>query len=174
MDLIDNGHTIQVTNDVPRSLDLDGEHFELVQYHFHAPSEHTIDGKHAPLEVHFVHKSNAGNLAVIGVLTEEGEHDPLWDPILAALPDGPGDERHLEGLELDIEELQPLPLRYFRYEGSLTTPPCTEGVHWIVMAEPRHVSPEQIQAITSHLLENNRPTQPLGNREISLIDATNP
>jgi carbonic anhydrase len=130
MDLVDDGHTIQVTNDVPVALDMGGVHYELAQFHFHAPSEHTIDGEHAPLEVHLVHKSADGRLAVIGVLIEEGEYDSLWDPIIGNLPDGPGDERRFEDLSLDTNELRPLPKRYYRYQGSLTTPPCSERVQW--------------------------------------------
>jgi carbonic anhydrase len=169
MDLVDNGHTIQITTDVPMALDLESTRYELVQFHFHAPSEHTIDGEHAPLEVHFVHKSTAGELAVIGILVEEGEHDVLWEPVIGALPDGPGDARHLENLELDMSELRPLPRRYFRYLGSLTTPPCSEGVQWIVMAEKRQISPEQMGAMVAHLHDNNRPVQPLGDRELLLV-----
>ena len=169
MDIVDNGHTIQVTTDAPVSLGLDGVHYELVQFHFHAPSEHTIDGNYSPLEVHLVHESAAGGLAVIGVLVEDGEHDPIWEPIMGALPDGPDDPRHLEGLDLDMSELRPLPKRYYRYRGSLTTPPCSEGVEWIVMAEPRQISPEQMAEITSHLHDNNRPMQPLGERELLLV-----
>jgi len=169
MDLLDNGHTIQVTNDLPMALDLDDEHYELVQYHFHAPSEHTIDGEHASLEVHFVHKSASRKLAVLGVLVEEGAHDPLWDSVIGALPSEPGDSRHLEELQLDAKEFQPLPERYYRYRGSLTTPPCSEGVEWIVMAERRQVSPAQMKALVSHLRRNNRPVQPLGDRELRLI-----
>lgn len=169
LDLINNGHTIQVTNDVPMALDLRDEHFELVQFHFHAPSEHTFDGKHAPLEIHFVHKSAGGRLAVLGALIEEGEHEPLLDPILDALPARPGDSRHLEGLDLDMSQLRPLPQKYFAYEGSLTTPPCSEGVLWIVMGEMREFSPDQMAALTSHLHDNNRPVQPLGDRQLSLV-----
>lgn len=169
MDLVDNGHTIQVTTDVPMALDLGDTRYELVQFHFHAPSEHTIDGEHAPLEVHFVHTSASGELAVIGVLIEEGEHDALAEPIIAALPDGPGDERRVENLDLDMNDLRPLPKRYYRYRGSLTTPPCSEGVEWIVMAEKRQISSEQMATIVSHLHDNNRPVQPLGARTISLV-----
>ena len=169
MDLIDNGHTIQVTNDVPMALDLGGEHYELVQFHFHSPSEHTFDGKHAPLEVHYVHRSTGGQLAVLGARIEEGEHEPLLDPILAALPERPGDSRHLEGLDLDMSQLRPLPQEYFVYEGSLTTPPCSEGVLWIVMGELRQISPDQMAALTPLLHENNRPVQPLGDRQLSLV-----
>ncbi len=169
MDIVDNGHTIQVTNNVPMSLAINGELYELVQYHFHAPSEHTIDGKHAPLEAHFVHKSAAGELAVLGVLVEEGAYDALWEPVLSQLPDGPGDARHIEGLDLDMNELRPLPRHYYRYQGSLTTPPCSEGVQWIVMAEKRQISPKQMAMIISHLHGNNRPVQPLGNRTLGLV-----
>jgi len=169
MDLVDNGHTIQITNDVPMALDMDGVHYEMVQFHFHSPSEHTIDGDHAPLEAHMVHKSAEGELAVIGVLVEAGEHDSLWDPIIASLPDGPGDSRHVEDLDLDMNELRPLPRHYFRYRGSLTTPPCSEGVEWIVMAEKRQISPDQMAAMVSHLHDNNRPVQPLNDRQIGLV-----
>lgn len=75
------------------ALDLDGEHYELVQYHFHAPSEHMIDGERAPLELHFVHKSATGTLAVLGVLVEVGDHNPIFDFVIDALPSGPGEER---------------------------------------------------------------------------------
>jgi carbonic anhydrase len=169
MDLVDNGHTIQVTTDVPMSLDVGGVHYELIQFHFHAPSEHTINGEYAALEIHFVHKSETGVLAVVGVLVEEGEHDPSWDPILNALPSEPGDARHIEGLDLDLGEFMPTQERYYRYVGSLTTPPCTEGVEWVVMADKERISPEQIAALASHLHDNNRPVQPLGDRQIGSV-----
>jgi len=169
MDIVDNGHTIQVTNDAPMTIELGGNVYELVQYHFHAPSEHTIDGEHAPLEAHFVHKSAVGELAVFGVLIEEGEHNVILEPVIAALPQGSGDSRHVEGLELDMNELSPLPQRYFRYEGSLTTPPCSEAVQWLVMADKRQISAEQMAALVSHLHRNNRPVQPVGDRMIGLV-----
>ena len=169
MDLVDNGHTIQITIDVPVSTELGGVRYELVQFHFHAPSEHTIDGEHAPLEAHFVHKSAAGELAVIGLLVEEGTHDSIWDPIIEALPAAAGDTRHVEDLDLDMSELRPLPTRYYRYAGSLTTPPCSEGVQWVVMAEKRQISIEQMAALVSHLHHNNRPVQPLGSRKIGKV-----
>ena len=169
MDLVDNGHTIQVTNDTPMTIELGETHYELVQYHFHAPSEHTIDGEHAPLEIHFVHKSAAGGLAVLGMLVEEGEHNVILEPVIAALPDGPDDARHIEGLELDMNELRPMPQRYYRYNGSLTTPPCSEEVRWLIMVDKRQVSAEQMKAIVSRLHHNNRPVQPLGERAIGLV-----
>ncbi|MGB6002088.1 MAG: carbonic anhydrase family protein, partial [Thermoanaerobaculia bacterium] len=89
--------------------------------------------------------------------------------ILAALPDKPGDSRHLEDLDLEMSQLRPLPEEYFVYEGSLTTPPCSEGVLWIVLAEMREISPDQMAALTSHLHDNNRPVQPLGDRQLNLV-----
>ena len=169
MDLVDNGHTIQITNDAPLSIELGGTLYELAQYHFHAPSEHTIDGAHAPLEVHFVHKSAAGELAVLGLLVEEGAHAAICDAVLTEFPDKPGDKRHVENLDLDMNDLRPLPQHYYRYEGSLTTPPCSEGVHWVVVAEKRQISAEQMATVVSHLHKNNRPVQSLGERQIGLV-----
>jgi len=170
MDIVDNGHTIQITNDIPMSIRVEGTLYELVQYHLHSPSEHTIEGEHAPLEVHFVHRSAAGQLAVLGILVEEGAYAPIWDAFLSQLPDGPGDSRHIENLELDMDELRPLPRRYYLYAGSLTTPPCSEGVHWIVTAEKRQISADQMAQVVAHLHNNNRPVQALGERTIGFAD----
>ncbi len=169
MDLVDNGHTIQITNDAALSMDIGGEHFEFVQAHFHAPSEHTLDGKRFPLEAHFVHQSAAGRLAVAAILLEEGAHNAALDPIIGHLPSATGERRHLEDLELDMDAVQPLPERYFRYAGSLTTPPCTEGVKWVVAAQPRSLSAEQLAAFRSRLHHNSRPIQPLLGREIGFV-----
>jgi carbonic anhydrase len=169
MDIIDNGHTIQVTNNAPMSIDLDGTVYELVQYHFHAPSEHTIDGDYFPLEIHFVHKSVENELVVFGLLIEEGERALMIDPVIAALPAGPGDARHLEDLQLGMSELGELPKSYYRYHGSLTTPPCSEGVEWIVFSETRDISADQLAALESHLRNNNRPVQPLGERVLGFV-----
>jgi len=169
MDLLDNGHTIQVTPDVPVTLDIGETRYELVQFHFHAPSEHTIDGEHSPLEAHFVHKSESGGLAVVGVLFDEGEPDELMQTVIDALPSGGENPRHLDGLQFDLAALRPLPKRYYRYTGSLTTPPCSEGVEWIVSAEKGHLSHEQIEALDSRMPENARPVQPLNDRELSLV-----
>ncbi len=169
MDLIDNGHTIQVSSDASVSLRIDGEFYELVQFHFHGPSEHKVNGLAFPIESHFVMASESGALAVLGVLYREGAHDTEFDSIIAALPEGPGDARHLEGLDLNLEDLKPLPRRYFRYEGSLTTPPCSEGVKWIVVADPQPLSAEQIEALAIHLHDNNRPVQPLHDRHVLLV-----
>ena len=172
LDLIDNGHTIQVTPDAEVGLDIEGVHFGLAQFHFHSPSEHAIEGVRYPLEAHFVMSNTAGELAVLGVLYEEGEHDPALDLIVAHLPGEVGDARHLEDLELDIEALKPLPDDFYAYYGSLTTPPCSEGVRWFVIAKPEELSAAQIEAITAHLHDNARPLQPLNERKILRVTTT--
>jgi carbonic anhydrase len=168
-DLIDNGHTIQVTTDMTITLAIGATAYEFVQLHFHAPSEHTIDGVQAPLEVHFVHKSAAGELAVLGILVREGEHNEVMAPIIAALPSSPDDPRHLDNLDLPMDNLRPLPGSYYRYDGSLTTPPCSEGVQWIVAADHYEISAQQMAEIVPHLHDNFRPVQPLGSRKIGYV-----
>jgi carbonic anhydrase len=91
--------------------------------------------------------------------------------VFSALPSGPDDPRYIENPQLDLAELRPLPKRYYAYNGSLTTPPCSESVEWIVMAEKRQISPDQMEAMVSHLHDNNRPVQPLGDRELVLVRA---
>ena len=166
-------HSIGITNEDWYRVGGGDGFYELVQFHFHSPSEHTLDGKYAPLEAHFVHKSADGELVAVGILVEVGEHNVILEPILAALPDREGGKRHLEGLDLDLSQLRPLPKRYYQYRGSLTTPPCSEGVEWIVYAEKREVSAEQMVAIVSQLHNNYRPVQPLGERTLGLVSVAN-
>jgi carbonic anhydrase len=168
LDIVDNGHTIQVTPNADVGLNIAGDHFELAQFHFHSPSEHAIDGRRSPLEGHFVTSNGSGQLAVIGVLYEEGEHEPDFDPIIASLPQ-PGDSRHIENLELDLTATKPLPDEFFAYKGSLTTPPCSEGVYWFVAAEPEGLSAAQLEALTSLLHNNARPLQALNGRELMQV-----
>ena len=169
LDLFDNGHTIQVTPVAEIGMMIEGVRFGLAQYHFHAPSEHAIDGRRFPLEAHFVMSNAAGELAVLGILYEEGEHAPAFDLIIGNLPQSADEGRHLEGLELEVEELKQIPERVYAYRGSLTTPPCSEGVRWFVGAEPEALSAGQLEALTSHLHDNARPLQPRGDRELLLV-----
>ncbi len=166
VDLIDNGHTIQVNYDEGSVVTVDGIDFELEQYHFHAPSEHTIDGRHAPMEMHLVHTGPAGDFAVFGILIERGEHNAAFEPLWGNLPSAPGEERHYENIEVDVDDLLPQDLRSYRYAGSLTTPPCSEGVRWFVAVVPIELSGEQIAAFTSIIDNNNRPVQTLGDRTV--------
>jgi carbonic anhydrase len=166
-DAINNGHTVQVTYaDGADTLTVGDTRYELVQFHFHVPSEHAVHGKRSPMEMHFVHKSASGQLAVIGVLVEEGAENPAFGPMLRNLPKAKGTERHYEHVKVDVDDLLPKVRTTYRYEGSLTTPPCAEGVKWLVMTNPLFVSRAQIAAFTKVLEANNRPLQPGNGRAV--------
>ncbi len=166
VDVIDNGHTIQVNYDEGSNLRLGGVSYELKQYHFHAPSEHTIEGRHFPMAMHLVHQSAEGELAVLGVLIEQGSHNPAFEPVWANLPDEAGEEVHHQHLAVNVDDLLPADHNTYRYRGSLTTPPCSEGVSWFVTVEPIALSADQIAAFTSIFQGNNRPVQPLNDRTV--------
>jgi carbonic anhydrase len=165
-DALNNGHTIQVNYSDGDTLTVGGRAYQLVQYHFHAPSEHTVNGKHFPMEMHLVHTNAEGQLAVIGVLIIEGAHNAAFDPIWANLPVTKDVEHHLEHVKVDVDALLPKARTTYRYEGSLTTPPCSEGVQWFVMTTPIALSKAQIGAFTALFHGNNRPVQPLNGRPV--------
>ena len=166
VDVIDNGHTIQVNYDEGSTLRLGEVSYELKQYHLHAPSEHTINERHFPMEMHLVHQSAEGALAVLGVLIEEGDHNPAFEPVRANLPSEVGEEVHHEQVMVNIDDLLPADHRTYRYSGSLTTPPCSEGVSWFVAVEPIALAADQIAAFASIFQGNNRLVQPLNNRTV--------
>ncbi|MDP1794023.1 MAG: carbonic anhydrase family protein [Acidimicrobiales bacterium] len=164
--VIDNGHTIQV--DVGEgSYVLVGERrFDLVQFHFHGPAEHTVGGRSYPLEVHFVHKDKTGKLAVVGVLVEAGGANSALSPVLDSLPTTVGRAETL-GASLNPSRLIPKQHSSFQYSGSLTTPPCTEGVAWSVLVAPLTMSAAQLDTLRARLHgANNRPVQPLNDRSL--------
>ena len=162
----DNGHTIQVDVAEGSSITLEGRHFSLLQFHFHLPSEHAVDGGCFPMEVHFVHQAEEGDLAVVGVFLVTGESHPAIESIWGAAP-GSG-EPSATLPELDPRTLLPEETGYFRYAGSLTTPPCSEVVSWVVMTEPISVSPAQADAFAARHPMNARPVQALNRRFILL------
>jgi carbonic anhydrase len=168
VDILDNGHTIQVTYDEGSELITNGQNYNLAQFHFHAPSEHTVDGKFYPMEMHLVHSNKNGALAVVSVLIKEGEHNESFTPIFEHMPKTAGKSVHLEHMMIDIDELLPSVDRYYHYNGSLTTPPCSEGVSWFVLAEPVSLSAAQIKAFTAIINHNNRPIQALNGREVRM------
>jgi carbonic anhydrase len=165
-DVVNTGHTVQVNYTQGDKLRIGDEEYELLQYHFHSPSEHTVGGKRVPLEMHLVHKSAQGGLAVIGVFLEEGETNPAFEPIWANLPRTKGMEYHLQHVNVDVNQLLPRTTASYRYSGSLTTPPCSEDVKWIVLRSPVPISRDQIDRIRSVLAGNNRPTQALNGRAV--------
>lgn len=165
-DVVNTGHSIQVNFPQGDSLTIGDTTYSLVQFHFHGPSEHMVNGKHFPMEMHLVHMSAEKKLAVIAVLISEGKANKAFDPIWANLPNKRGVESHLENVTVDVELLMPRNRAAYRYEGSLTTPPCSEGVKWIVIKEPVHLSAAQIKAFGAIVWKNNRPVQPLHGRKV--------
>jgi carbonic anhydrase len=165
--LIHNGHTVQVNAAPGSGVTLDGARFELLQFHFHHPSEHTRSGEFATLEAHFVHRNAAGQLAVLGVFLEtDGKTHAALEPIWAALPDRAGPERGVPGVTIEPERLFPAGHSHFRYDGSLTTPPCSEGVSWVIYAEPVEISRAQATRFVKLFPLNARPVQPLNGRAL--------
>ena len=161
--VVDNGHTIQVNAKGAGSVSQQRHEYDLEQFHFHAPSEHTIDGKHHAAEVHLVHVDADGKLAVVGIMIDEGAALEGFDPILDAIG-APTVEA--DAGNFDPSMLLPKTPDFFHYRGSLTTPPCTEGVAWRVMAEPITMSAAQLDELQSHFVEeNNRPVQPRNGRD---------
>lgn len=161
------GHTIQVDTDSGSSILLDGARYDLRQFHFHRGSEHLVDGVRLALEMHLVHGGADGATAVVGVLFEDGPANDALAPVWANLPPEPGSARGVAG-ELDLATLLPAARTAWRYRGSLTTPPCTEGVAWAVLTETLTMSREQIAAFAALYPCNCRPVQPLGERELSI------
>ena len=162
--LTHSGHDVRADYDPGSRILLDGEPYELIQFHFHTPSEHTVSGRSYPLEAHFVHQSAAGRLAVVGLLFEAGRPSPFLEQFWDLLP-----SPHTSNVsERSIRAADALPARrgYYRYEGSLTTPPCSEPVDWIVLREPVEASDEQIARYAALVGPNARPVQPLGARAV--------
>lgn len=165
LNIVNNGHTVQVNYAPGSFIEIDGERFELAQFHFHAPSEHTLKGAHADVEMHLVHKSVEGRLAVVGVMVREGVPNPMFDPIAGSIP-ASGQKIDRPDVMVNATALLPADPRTYRYDGSLTTPPGSEGVKWSVMVEPITLSSEQIAAFTKHYNGNNRPVQRLHGRVV--------
>lgn len=164
--VLNNGHTIQVVSDGSSSITVGETAYSLAQYHFHTPSEHTLNGESFAAELHLVHRDTQDRLAVVGVMIREGAENAAFAPILANLPSEANQEIAPEGITLDAITLVPQSHLAFEYTGSLTTPPCSEGVSWFVLAEPIEMSAEQIAALQDLIGNNNRPIQPLNGREL--------
>jgi carbonic anhydrase len=165
--LIDNGHTIQI-NYAPGSFITWGDQkYELLQFHFHHPAEEKVFGKPYPLVAHLVHKNAAGKLAVVAVLFKEGDAlNPTIERLWHALPTEKGVEAAPEGLAVNAADLLPAERGYFTFSGSLTTPPCTEGVTWFVLKTPVQLSEEEIATFAHRYPHNARPVQPRNGRAI--------
>jgi carbonic anhydrase len=170
LSLVNNGHTVQANIDAGSAISVGSTTLTLAQFHFHAPSEHTVDGKHFPLEIHFVHVNDAGQpAAVLGVLVRKGHENAAIDPAMSRLPHDEGKTETLPSI--DLAALPPSG-GFWHYAGSLTTPPCTEGVQWYVMEHAIEMSSHEISEFTSlaHMSHTARPVQPVGDRQVERLE----
>ncbi len=158
-----NGHTVQVNLPAGNTLEVGDQRYELLQFHFHTPSEEHIRGQSSPMVAHFVHKNAAGELGVVAVLIRAGRPNPALEPLFRHLPRA-GERIIVDDLSLDLAGVLPKSLGYYDFSGSLTTPPCSEGVHWMVLKEPVTLSARQIDAFRKLVGRNARPVQPLNAR----------
>lgn len=163
--LLNNGHTLQTQLEGINTLVIDGKSFTLKQFHFHTPSENHVDGKEYPLEAHFVHADKAGHLAVVAVFFELGDDNSELAKLLDNIPEKGAD------LPIDVPFNASALLSdtndYYRFSGSLTTPPCSEGVRWLVLKTPQTVSAKQAALFNKIMGNNNRPLQKLNARLIT-------
>jgi carbonic anhydrase len=156
--IFNNGHTIEIETEGSNTLTLDGVAYELKQFHFHTASEHRVEGRGFDMEMHLVHASASGSNAVIGVFLKRGTTSGALSPVFAALPDDLNVKHPLDE-SFNPEALLPQSRRHLRYTGSLTTPPCTEDVKWLVMAETVTVSDEDMAQFAQRIHFNARPVQ---------------
>jgi carbonic anhydrase len=163
--VIDNGHTVQVNLQPGNSIEVGGKRFDLLQFHFHRPSEERIDGRQFDLSVHLVHKDPEGRLAVVGVVVQRGSVQPILQMVWNNLPLEKNQDMRARGM-LDPTHMLPADRRYYTYMGSLTTPPCSEGVQWVVMRQPVAATPEQIELFARLYPFNARPIQSAAGRRI--------
>ncbi|MBF0187688.1 MAG: carbonic anhydrase family protein [Magnetococcales bacterium] len=168
VNVINNGHTVQFDYDAGSSITVNGKTFDLLQFHFHSHSEHTVKGQAYPVELHLVHKSKDGELAVVGVFIEansgtKSDANYTTDVVFSAMPSMTG-VRLTGKMQINAADLLPHDKAYFTYKGSLTTPPCSEGVNWFVMRAPVTANKRQMARYMSIYPSNARPVQPWNNR----------
>ena len=164
--VLNNGHTVQVSYEAGSQLTVDERRFELKQFHFHVPSENRIEGESFPMEAHFVHADQEGNLAVLALMFKEGAVNAELHKAWSQMPAEAGESEELANL-VDALKLIPANQDYYRFTGSLTTPPCSEGVIWLVLKTPATASKAQIERFSQLMAHgNNRPVQPVNARVI--------
>jgi carbonic anhydrase len=164
-EIVNNGHTVQVNLADGGVLNLDGVPYKLVQFHFHTPSEEKVHGKPYSMVVHMVHQSADGKLAVVAVLIKEGKANAALAPVFDHMPAKEGSKAAIDG-GFDVVGVLPSEMGYYKFNGSLTTPPCSEGVRWQVLKTPVEASKSQIAAFQKLYKMNARPVQPLNGRKV--------
>ena len=162
---LNTGHYLQINTASGASIVLDGAKFDLKQFHYHTPSEHAYDGRPFMVEWHFVHKDSAGKTAVFAVMANAGAAHAGYAPILAAAPAREGKTKALAS-PVNPSDLLPADRSAIGYEGSLTTPPCTEAVNWTLFAQPIEMSEDQVQMLQNYVGPNARPLQPMNGRHL--------
>jgi carbonic anhydrase len=164
--IVDNGHTIMVNYAPGSYMTVGDKKYSLQQFHFHRPSEEKINGKGFDMTVHLVHTDNKGKLAVVAVLLQQGEDNPLMRELWNDLPKEKEKEELLDNIRIDVSRLLPADRSYYTFSGSLTTPPCTEDVTWFVLKHPMTISAAEIQRFSQLYRDDARPTQPLYDRVV--------
>lgn len=162
--IVNNGHTIQFNVNGDNKITLGDKEYKLLQFHYHAGSEHKIDGKQFPLEVHFVHKNSDTDFAVLSVMFKEGAENAFLKNYMKDFPAEKGEKKG--DSKIALKSLFPKNTAYFTYKGSLTTPPCSEVVTWYVLKNPVTASKEQLDSFGKMLKKNFRPVEPLEGREV--------
>lgn len=163
-----NGHTIKVSYAPGSYVSVGGKRYDLLQFHFHAPSEHTVGGKAYDMVAHLVHQADDGQLGVIGVMFAAGSDNDSIAELWAHMPEKRGVTNSVPDVMINAAELLPGDFTYFNYSGSLTTPPCSEGVNWMVLATPNTVSKAQLRRFTDIFPLSTRPVQPLNGRVVKV------
>ncbi len=166
--VINNGHTIKIEYDAGSTIQVSGKSYQLLQFHFHSPSEHTIGGKAYPMVAHLVHQASDGQLGVLGVLFIEGRENVFLNQFWKSLPQNHGDKFVDRKTKINMKNLLPRKLQYFNYIGSLTTPPCSEGVNWMVLSHPVEASRQQFDKFLALFPQSVRPVEPLNGRVVIL------
>ena len=165
--VVNNGHTIQVDVQGDNSITVRGSRYRLLQFHFHTPSEESVNYKRFAMVAHLVHKNDEGQLAVVAVLLDPGTApNPLIDKVWTYMPLDAGDRVRMPRELLNVNELLPSDQRYYQFMGSLTTPPCSEGVLWMVLKQPMPISRNQLRLFTQLYPMNARPVQPINGRPV--------
>jgi carbonic anhydrase len=164
--VVNNGRTIQVDVEGDNSMTVRGSNYKLVQFHFHHPSEERINNKTYAMSVHLVHRNQEGQLAILAVLFDTGPANALIHKVWTYMPLDKNDAVRVPPGQLDLNQVLPKDMRYFQFLGSLTTPPCTEGVLWMILKQPATLSPEQLKLFGQIYPNNVRPIQPLNDRAV--------
>jgi carbonic anhydrase len=170
LNITNNGHSIQVTYPSGSTLSVGDKTFRLMQIHFHHPSEERVNGRAFPLVAHLVHQNSEGHLAVVAVLFEEGKANPLIDALWNNVPDKKGETHEVASVSVQALDLLPARRGYYTFTGSLTTPPCSEGVTWYVLRVHPTVSAQQIARFSEFYPMNARPIQSRNGRPILRSD----